>query len=275
MNELQIKFEQGSISTNLAKLKDELQEIASKYEGVVVSEDAVTIAKKDLAELRKLSKEIDDRRKQVKKEWNKPFTDFENEVKSALEILNEPINLIDGQIKEFERQQKADKEQHCRELFESSVGEYAEYIEFSDVFRDTWLNKSTTDNEILSDISGARLKVSTDLEAIKALNSEFENEVIAEYKRTGELSAAIQRNSQLVSAKQIAEQKVEQRITEEVKQEITEEIKQEIKKEDKQETESYAVFTVRTNKEDAEELQAFLDLNGIEYEVSYGRKESI
>jgi hypothetical protein len=275
MNELQIKFEQGSISTNLAKLKDELQEIASKYEGVVVSEDAVTIAKKDLSELRKLSKEIDDRRKQVKKEWNKPFTEFESEVKSALEILNEPISLIDGQIKEFERQQKADKEQHCRELFESSVGEYAEYIEFSDVFRDTWLNKSTTDNEILSDISGARLKVSTDLEAIKALNSEFENEVIAEYKRTGELSAAIQRNSQLISAKQIAEQKVEQRITEEVKQEITEEIKQEIKKEDKQEAESYAVFTVRTNKEDAEELQAFLDLNGIEYEVSYGRKESI
>ena len=261
MNELQITFKEGTISTNLASLKDELKEIASKYDGVVVSEDAVPIAKKDLAELRKLSREIDDRRKQVKKEWNKPFTEFESEVKSALEILNEPISLIDGQIKEFERQQKADKEQHCRELFDANIGEYADYIQFSDVFKDVWLNKTTIDNEILSDISGARLKVSTDLEAIKALNSEFEDEVIAEYKRTHELSLAIQRNSQLVSAKQIAEQKVKEPVKEPVKEEVKEEVK----------PSAYAVFTIKANKEDAEEVQAFLDLNGIEYEVSYGR----
>lgn len=259
MADYEIKIaKQGEITFNLDGLKKKLSEIASRYEGVVVSEQTVPIAKKDLADLRKMAKEVEDKRRALKKEWQKPYDAFEKEVKNALEIINKPIAEIDKQIKDFEMQAKADKEQRCRELFEQNVGDYADYIEFGDVFRDTWLNKSTSENEIISDISGARVKVTSDLEAIKALNSEFESEVIDYYKKTKSLSDAIQRNSQLISAKQVAEKKAAEEKAEEKKAEPI------VTPVEVKPVEYYAVFTVRCKDESsAEELEAFLRLNEI------------
>ena len=110
MNSFELQIKEGAITTNLDSLKADLSEIAAKYEGVVVTESTVPLAKKDLAELRKVVKEIEDRRKSVKKEWNKPYVEFETEVKAALEIINKPIEVIDSQIKDFEAQRKAEKE---------------------------------------------------------------------------------------------------------------------------------------------------------------------
>ena len=290
MNELEIQIsKQGEISFNLESLKKELSEIADRYEGIVVSEESIPLAKKDLAELRKTAKEIEDRRKAIKKEWSKPYDAFEKEVKVALEIINKPISDIDKQIKEYESQAKAEKEQHCRELFDANVGEYAEYIEFGDVFKDAWINKSATDTEILSDISGARLKVKTDIEAIKSLGSEFETEIIDEYKKTKELSAAIQRNTQLVSAKQLAEKKAEEeaqakieaerRAKEEAERKAAEAEKRAEEAEKKAEEpvvlpfdeepkKDYAVFTVRVQDEEQyEQVKQFCEFSEIQYSV--------
>lgn len=211
MNDFQLTIKEGVISTNLEALKAELTEIAERHDGVIVTEDTVPEAKKDLAELRKVAKEIDDRRKTVKKEWNKPYTDFENEVKAALEIINKPIALIDGQIKEFEAQRKADKEQHVRELYAENIQGLEEYLPFADIFDEKWLNVSTKDNDIIFDINGLVNQVKMDIEAIKALGSEFEEECIRAYKQSGnQLPAAIQRNTQLISAKQLAEKKAQE-----------------------------------------------------------------
>ncbi len=277
MGEFELKIKAGSISTNLDSLKAELSEISEQCKGVVITEKTVPDAKKDLARLRAIVKDIEDRRKSVKKEWNAPYTAFETEVKQALEIINAPIDEINRQIKEFESQAKAEKEQHCRELFDENIGDCAEYVEFSDVFKDAWLNKSTSDNEILSDISGARVKVHSDLEAIKALGSEFEAEVIEYYKKTKQLSDAIQRNSQLISAKELATKKAEEeaqakieaerKAREEAEKKAEEAEKQLVKQEEPIETLPFdysAVFTIRIHDEVMkEELETFLRLNEI------------
>ena len=289
MEEFELQIKQGSITVNLDNLKAELKEISDKYKNIIIKEDEVALAKKDLARLRKIRKSVDDRRKEVKAEWEKPFKEFEAEVKEALSIIDAPISEIDGIVKEYERQEKADKEQHCRELFDANVGEYAEYIEFGDVFKDAWLNKSATDTEILSDISGARLKVKTDVEAIKALNSEFETEIIEEYKKTKELSAAIQRNTQLISAKQLAEKKAEEeaqakidaerKAKEEAERKAAEAEKraEEAEKKveepvvlpfDEEPKKDYAVFTVRVQDEEQyEQVKQFCEFSEIQYTV--------
>lgn len=265
MEELQIVAKQGEITFNLDGLKKELKEIADRYKGAVVTEKMIPVAKRDLADLRKIAKEVEDRRKAIKKEWNAPYTAFETEVKKALEIINEPIDEINKQIKDYEAQQKADKEQYCRELFDENIGDYKEYIEFSDVFRDTWLNKSTTENEIISDISGARVKVTADLDAIKALGSEFESEVIEFYKKTKSLTDAIQRNSQLISAKQLAEKKAQEEIEKKVEEEVERRTEKGIEGlVPKPPVEYFSIFTVRVKTEElSDELEAFLRLNEI------------
>lgn len=279
MEEFELQIKQGSITVNLDNLKSELKEISDKYKNVIIKEDEVALAKKDLARLRKIRKSVDDRRKEVKAEWERPFKDFEQEVKDALSIIDAPISEIDGIVKEYESQAKAEKEQHCRELYEENIGEYADYAPFSEIFDDKWLNKSTEDSSIVSDISMVKTKVMADLDAIKALNSEFESEIIAEYKKSRQLSLAIKRNSDLVSAKQLAEKKADEEAQAKIEAErkAREEAEQRaIEAEKKVEEvhplpfEGIGVFTVRpkTN-EEHEQLKQFLELADIQYSVVY------
>ena len=288
MNSFELQIKEGAITTNLDSLKKELSEIAAKYAGVVVTENTVPLAKKDLAELRKVVKEIEDRRKSVKKEWNKPYADFEAEVKEALEIINKPIGLIDSQIKDFETQRKAEKEQHVRDLYAENIQGYEEYLPFASIFDEKWLNVSTKDQDIIFDINGKVTQIKADMDAIQALNSEFEDEVIKAYKVSGnQLSAAIQRNTQLISAKQLAEKKAEEeaqakieaerRAREEAERKAVEAEKalEEIKEEPKEEPietlpfdEDKATFTV-WGADNLLKVRLFLQDNNIKYEEAY------
>lgn len=263
MNSFELQIKTGAITTNLESLKEELTEIAQRYDGVVVSEQSVPLAKKDLAELRKIVKEIEDRRKSVKKEWNIPYTEFEKEVKTALEIINKPIELIDKQVKEYEAQAKAEKEQHIREIYAEQVKGYEDYLPFADNFNEKWLNVSTSDKDIIFDVNGLVTKVKMDLDAIEALQTEFKDEVIKAYKQSGnQLSAAIQRNTQLISAKAIAEQKVKD----------SQDLVKDLVKEEPMETlpfdEDRATFTV-WGADNLLKVRLFLQDNNIKYEERY------
>ena len=274
MNNFELQITKGSISTNLDTLKQELEAIAKNYEGVVVSEDTIPLAKKDLASLRALVKEVEDRRKAVKKEWNQPYADFEAEVKNALAIINKPIDLINEQLKEFELQRKADKEQHVREIYAENIREYEEYLPFSEIFDEKWLNVSTTDKDIIFDINAKLTQVKIDLEAIKALQSEFEDEVIKAYKESGnQLSTAIQRNTQLITAKQMATEKAKEEVRNEVIAEIKEEVKEEVKAEiakEEPKTDAIAIFTVRPKDRDQEQqIRQFLEFSDMAFSVIY------
>lgn len=212
MNDLQIQItQQGTITTNLDTLKSDLQEIADRYSGIVVSEDDITLAKKDLAELRKIKDDVESRRKSVKKEWARPYEEFEKKVKEALSIIEKPIGEIDRQIKEFAEREKQEKREQIEIYYKEEVGEYAEYLPLNAIFNEKWLNKSATEKDIRFDLNSSRTKVITDLDAIRALNSEFEDELIQAYKKSGNsLQEAIKRNSDLISAKQRAEQRAKE-----------------------------------------------------------------
>ena len=220
MEELKISIaEQGKITTNLETLKSELSEIAGRYKGVLVTEDTVPLAKKDLASLRKLRTEIEDERKAVKKKWNEPYTAFENEVKAALSIIDEPIGAIDKQIKDFETADREAKKEKIREIYNGNVSdEYKPYLPFESVFNEKWLNKSVKAQEIIADLSTKITQVKIDIDAIKALNSEVEDKCLEAYK-TGGMAAAIQRNTDYLNAKTAAEAKAREEAERKAKEE--------------------------------------------------------
>lgn len=203
----------GQITCNFDELKAELSEKMSVYDGIVISEDTVKLAKDDLANLRKVKKEIEDKRKEAKKIFNAPYEAFEKQVKELVALVDKPIEMIDEQVKDFANRAKAEKEQHVRELYKQEITDkgYEEYLPFASIFNEKWLNKSTEDKEIIFDLNGKLTQVKADLDAIHALQSEFENEIIEAYKSSGnQLTVAIKRNSDLISAKQLAEKKAEE-----------------------------------------------------------------
>lgn len=209
MNDLQLQIKTGEITTNLDDLKKELSEIADRYQGVVVTEDTIKVAKDDLASLRKVKDSIETRRKEIKKQWNEPYSKFESEVKAALEVIEKPITEIDGQLKAFAKAEKEAKEKKCKEIYGEQVSdEYKPYLPFEKVFDESWLNKSTSEKTIISDINTAVTQIRIDIDGIKALNSEIEDQCLKAYKDAGNsMAAAIKRNTDYLNAKAAAEEK--------------------------------------------------------------------
>ena len=179
MDELNVKANIGTISTNLESLKSEAQEIANQYTGVVVTDPKS--AKKDLADMRRYKKDIEDKRKEVKKKWNIPYTDFETQIKDCLKPIDEAITGIDTQLQAFEEKRKADKKETCKNIFAEETASIAEYIKFDDVFTDQWLNATYADQDIKSDIQTARLGVEKDITTIKNMHSEIEEDCLKAY----------------------------------------------------------------------------------------------
>lgn len=241
MNGIQISIaEQGKITTNLNDLKKELQEIADRYAGAVVSEDTVSLAKKDVAELRKIRTDIEDRRKEIKKRWNEPYTAFEEEVKSALAIIDKPIDEINKQVKAFELADKEAKKEKVREIYDTNVAdEYKPYLPFEKVFDEKWLNKSVKAQEIISDLSSKITQIKIDIDAIKALGSEIEDKCLEAYK-TGGMALAIQRNTDYLNAKAQAEVRAREEAERKVREEQERKAKEEAEKE-RLETQAQAI----------------------------------
>ena len=68
MNEISVVVNQepGKISWNFAEIKKRLEEELAVYQNTAYTDDTIKTAKGDVADLRKLAKAIEDRRKEVK-----------------------------------------------------------------------------------------------------------------------------------------------------------------------------------------------------------------
>lgn len=251
MNELtvSVKAKQGEISFNLDSLKESLSSEMEKYKNLVVTEDTVKESKKDLATLRKARKELNDRKIEVKKSFMEPYTRFEDEVKEALSIIDEPIAMIDAQVKEFEEKAKEEKKAHCRKVFDDTVGDLADYISFEKVFRAEWLNASFKDRDIIGEIEVKKIQVKNDLNAIRMLNSEIEDDLMNNYKAFGELPMVIQKHQFYMESKAKAEKRVEE----------------ERKAEEPKEEPKSGEVVFRVSEDDADKVRQFLQFSQIEF----------
>ena len=211
MDELlvQIDREKYSIQTNFDTIKAQLQETLEGYKGIVVDENTIKQSKADLAELRKMAKEIDVVRKEIKAEWEKPYEDFKAKCDELTGLIDVPIAEIKGQLDEFDRKRIAEKKEHLASLYAENIEDFSDYIPFEVTLGEKWQNVSYGDKDYLYDLSEKKVKIKTDLAAISSLHSEIEEEVIAAYKNSGNvLSVAIQKNSDYLSAKSMAEKKI-------------------------------------------------------------------
>ena len=169
----------ASVEFNYAELKKEIAERTLPYKGLIVTEDAIPTAKADLAKLRKLEKAIDDRRKDVKKEYNAPYMEFEAKVKDILSDIQEAIGNIDSQVKGFEKQYEDEKLAQIQKFFGLAFGELAKDVRFEKVYNPKWLNKGYKMAEIEEEIAAASNKLYADIEVVKGLKSPHETSLLS------------------------------------------------------------------------------------------------
>ena len=103
--------------------KDELlkyvRSITEKYNGRVYTDDDITDARTDRAELNALKNTISDGRIRVKKAVMAPYDRFEAEVLEVTNIIIEAVKPIDEAIKTHDENQKADKKKQLVAYFDS------------------------------------------------------------------------------------------------------------------------------------------------------------
>lgn len=182
----------GIINVDFESIESQLSEKMDEYNGLVFTEDKKKDAKADLAELRKYRKAVNDRKSEVKKAYMEPYNQFEAKVKKLIELIDEPINYIDGQVKEFEEKRIREKKTEIKKIYDEIVPEdLQDYIPLECIYGTKWDNASTTMKSIKQEISDAVSKAESDISVIKGMNSDKTEDALNLYMSTRNLAVAI------------------------------------------------------------------------------------
>lgn len=193
MNELVLRVRQnpGTIELNFDELNKQMDAKLKEYKGAVFTEETKDIGKKELASLRALKKDVEDARKAAKKEWMKPLESFENQMKLLSGKVDEPINLIDGQLKEFEANRKAEKKKKITEAYKELIGDMKEYLPLDRIYDPKWENATATMKSIKESIGSLVKSTSDAVLTIQGMQSDAVEKALGIYKDTLDMAKAI------------------------------------------------------------------------------------
>ncbi|WP_410076189.1 DUF1351 domain-containing protein [Anaerostipes sp.] len=185
------------IDWNFEELKSEITNKANDYMSLVYTPDQMKEAKKDRAALRKFIAALEDKRKEIKKQVMIPYTDFEEKEKELVSIVNQAVANIDDQIKGYDEAIRQEKLEKVKEIYAKTIGGLADVVTFDKIFKDSWLNVSTSFKSITNEITEIRDKVDNDLVVINADTSPYAYEMKEEYLKNFDLTEAVNKKQQL------------------------------------------------------------------------------
>lgn len=193
MEELQIKISQepAVIRCNFEDVKAQLSAKMAEYQGAVFTEESKSVAKAELASLRKTRDEVEKRRKEVKAQCLVPYNDFEEKVKELLEIIDEPICLIDSQVKEMEAERIRQRHADVETLYAECTGEWAEYLPLKEIYVKKWDNATTSLKQIEKELLAMIEKVASEVAIIRNTQSDVMDDALLLYKKGRDLAAAL------------------------------------------------------------------------------------
>lgn len=194
-----------SIDFNFEEVKAWLSENLEVYRNMVVTEDAIAAAKTDKAKIRKISSAISEQRIAVKKRYLEPYQVFEANMKELSGMCDEASKNIDDQLKAFEEARKAQKRAELAEYFKNQGP--PQWLTFERIENPRWMNVTFSMDEAQKEITEKVNAVNADVESISGFDAEFADEMLLEYRKTLNVSGAIQRGNELRRMKQEREQR--------------------------------------------------------------------
>lgn len=205
--ELIIKpIEVANVESNFEEVKTSLVAVLDKYQNLIFTDATIPDAKTTRAQLNKVKKSMEDKRKEIKKEYLKPYNDFEAKVKELVGLVDKPVLHIDSQIKFYEQNLRDDKQK----LIDSIKVEISEQFGFSvPIFNESWLNQSVSKKKIEDEINEFYTQKQNEVEIIKNFNSELENKLLEMLYNGVEITSILQEKQKFDDAKKIIESKKE------------------------------------------------------------------
>ena len=255
------------IGGNFDEMQQALSNMMQAYAGLEVTEENIPERKKDVATLRKMKKAIDDKRKSVKTEYEKPFKTFELKCKELTGIIDTEIERINSDLSAYEAARIAAKRDMIRNIYNEHIEGYSDILPLDAIYDERWENKTCSEKTIISDIQSEKLRVKQDLQTIQIAAGEFADDCLEWYRKCGcDLPAAMRRLEDLKSAKERAKAvlKAEKNFAEEVRGECT---KPAETAENGREKWTFTVFTPQ----DADSVRAYLNMFEIEHKEEHSK----
>lgn len=206
--EMRLSTEVGTISySDLEKLPAYIDEALRQIMPIdeqgnlplhAVSASNLPEAKDTLAKLRKLDKALEDERKRIKKEWLKPYEEFEATYKCKKEALTRAITTLASDVSDVER----DIDNYKRNGLTLNIQKDADAMRvglgdlvkdnaalWSRVWSESYLNKTMSSTKVCESYRTALRDIMTELETIDA--SEDREKLLQAYYRLGNLTLAL------------------------------------------------------------------------------------
>ena len=141
----------AKVSSNINDLKNFMKIVKQKYEGWIVTEDDIDIAKSERTKLNKLEKKISDERKKIQKKANADIEilidtlkTYEKEVKGISNFIGEQLKGYDEKIR---KEKKVEVQKKINNIFTRNPG-LKIFLEWND----KWLDKSFTFKKIENEV---------------------------------------------------------------------------------------------------------------------------
>ena len=189
---LAVRYSAPEITADFDTLAERVRKVISDYEGAVydlTDEEDMKGARRDRAYLNGLKKEIEERRKAVKREYTKPLKEFEDGCKAVTALIDDAVAGIKGQIDAAE-----DARRQAAYAALSQHYEDAAPLLVPVVPEDQWLNKGFGEMKAYAAIDEKVSRVAQAWEALKTMQGTLPRYDVCEreFFRTLDLTGAIQ-----------------------------------------------------------------------------------
>lgn len=174
------------IRWNFDELKTAIAAKVEDYKGLTYTDEQMTEAKKDRAELNRFRSALDAKRKEIKKRCLAPYEAFEAQMKELTHLVDEPIEMIDSQLAEYDNRLRAEKEEQIEALFEAT--QFQPFVQLDRIKDPRWLNRSYSLKQVEQDMRDRKEQISNDVYIINRLPESKAALVI--YEQTLNLRAA-------------------------------------------------------------------------------------
>lgn len=193
---LEVTYTEATIASNMDALEAHVKKVVADYDGAtydLTSAQAIKDAKHDRSYLNGIKKEIDERRKAVKREYNKPLDAFERRCKQITAIIDESTDAIKAQLDEAEQTRKDALYSRLQQHYEEFAGLLAPVVPYERLHEPQWLNKTFGEIKAQQALEAKVSDVARDWETLKAKQEAMPHYADAEreFFRTLDLGAAL------------------------------------------------------------------------------------
>ncbi|EEP44816.1 hypothetical protein COLINT_02315 [Collinsella intestinalis DSM 13280] len=193
---LEVTYVPVPIRANFETLEARVRAMVADYEGAtydLTSEDAIKQAKRDRTYLNGIVREIDERRKAVKREYTKPLSAFEGECKRIIGIAKDASDGIKAQLDAAEDARRKRAYNGLAAYYAQIADLLAPVVPYERIHEDAWLLKSFGEVKAKNALEEKVGKLAADWGTLKAMKPSMPHYETAERElfRTLDLGAAI------------------------------------------------------------------------------------